>query len=605
MTNSLAIVCSVITVILVYPLGTFNVFLHLVVLGFSLKFLELKSARDVHFFINTGLVLVALFLIFNHSIMMASAAGFTTLSLLAILLSLHGKVLTIKHQFKLLSKAILLSLPLALVLFVVIPRLPSFWKIPLQKQAITGLSDSVSPGSIAQLSQSSALAFRVSFTGHLPSEQERYWRVLTLDKFDGKTWSQNASLKDQEAQAKVGKGDTYHLLDKINSYQLMLEPHYQHYVPSLDFAQSANDSLLLSDYSLRSIQPVYKRQAFEINQYKQIVGLANSPQSLQQYIQLPDAGNPQTKHWINQQLALGLDKYNILKQLLAGFYEDNFRYTLKPPILGEQQIDDFLFSSQAGFCVHYASAYLFVARALNIPARMVTGYLGGEWQASEQFLTVRQYDAHAWVEIWKDNQWLRIDPTAYVSPERVEQGIMQGLDDQSEFLSGQYLSIHRWQNNQLLNQLRHVLARADYIWAVWVINYDNKKQFKLLRSLVKKLPWLNISMMILLLLLLVTSTTLLLVFKPWQRSKLQIEDRIFTEMYEKTGKKLLLRKKGQTVADYCGALAQHRLVANQPLIDFAQMYNQIKFQVSLSATQRKQLITQLALSRVIISKKLK
>lgn len=617
-TNSIVIICSLIVVLLVYPLDIFNILVHAVILGFSLKFLELKSLRDVHFFVNTGFVLVAIFLVLNHSILMAAAAAIVVCLLLMILLSIHSKPATIKHhfksqQFKMLCKVVLLSLPLALILFLVLPRLPSIWKMPLQNKATTGLTDSVTPGSIAELSQSSELAFRVSFNGQVPAEQARYWRVLTLDQFNGKTWSQSASLKKQEARVKAGRNAGYELLDKQSSYQLILEPHYKHYIPSLDFAYSSSDSALLSDYSLRSVEPVYKRQAFEIEQYKQVIGLVSSPESLKKYTQLPStfngssdvADNPKTRDWVAKKLASGLDKYSILEQLLATFNEDNFRYTLKPPLLGEQQIDDFLFSTQAGFCVHYASTYLFVARVLDVPSRMVAGYLGGEWDDSNTFLSVRQYDAHAWVEIWKDEQWVRVDPTAYVSPERVEQGILQSLDDQSEFLSGQYLSIHHWKSNALFNQLRSLLDRADYFWAVWVINYDNKKQLEILKRLLSHIPWLNLSMLILLLLFSAATITILWVFKPWQSEALAVEDRIFKVLYNKSLETHLVRKKGQTVADYCKALGQVQLVAELSLLKFALLYNQIKFQVSLSAIQKKALIAELVLLKNLISKECK
>ena len=608
-TNSISVVCIAIIVLMVYKLGVLNILVHVILLGFSLKFLELKSVRDVHFFVNTGLVLVAVFLVFNHTILMASAAAIVACLLLMILLSIHGAALNTKPQLKMLSKILVLSLPLAIILFLVLPRLPSMWQMPLQNKATTGLTDSVSPGSIAELSQSSALAFRASFSGEPPKGQARYWRVLTLDEFDGKTWSQSSSLKREERRVRRGQQIEYELIDKQSSYQLILEPHYKHYIPSLDFAYSSNDSTLLSDFSLRSIDPVYKRQAFEIDQYKQVDGFVNTAKSLQRYTQLPNKitaiDNPKTREWINNKLAIGIDKYTILEQLLTMFNKGDFRYTLKPPLLGEQQIDDFLFSSQAGFCVHYASTYLYVARVLDVPARMVAGYLGGEWDNSNAFLSVRQYDAHAWVEIWKDKQWVRVDPTAYVSPERVEQGILQSLDDQSEFLSGQYLSLRHWQNNQLFNQLTNFLDRADYFWAVWVINYDNQKQLEILKRLLSNIPWLNLSMLILLLLFLGATITALWIFKPWQAEKLSIEDRLFNQLYEKVTEQYLTRSKGQTVVDYCKALGELKVNALPSLLKFATLYNQIKYQASLTSSQKSVLIAELVVLRKSISKQCK
>jgi transglutaminase-like putative cysteine protease len=591
--NSIAVVVIAIILVLIYKLDILSILVNAVLLGFSLKFLELKSIRDVHFFTQTGLILVAIFLVFNNSILMASIATVAVLFLLMILLSIHGKTLTVTRQFNLLSKVVLFSLPLAIILFIVLPRLPSIWQMPLQNKATTGLSDTVTPGSIAELSQSPALAFRVSFDNQLPLGQAKYWRVLTLDQFDGKTWSQSQGLKGEEARAQIGKGNGYELLEKLSSYQLILEPHYKHYIPSLDFAYSTSDSALLSDFSLRSSEPVFKRQAFAIEQYKQVIGFPHSVQRLKKYTQLPINSNPQTREWIEQALAGESDKFQVLDKLLTRFSREDFSYTLKPPPLGEQQIDDFLFSTHAGFCVHYASAYLFVARALNIPSRMVTGYLGGEWDKSNALLSVRQYDAHAWVEIWKNEQWQRIDPTAYVAPERVEQNMQQSLDDQSEFLAGQYLSLQHWKHNALVNQLSDLLDRADYFWAVWVINYDNTKQLDILKQLLSNIPWLNLSVLIMLLLLFGVAITMLWVFKPWKTEKVAVEDKCFNDLYKKATVRHLVRKKGQTISQYCHALVALNKGGRNALIDFAFVYNQLRFKPGLSTAQRKLLVTEL------------
>lgn len=202
--SAVAIATSALTVGLLYQQGVFNIMLHLIFLGFSLKFLELRSTRDVYFFVNTGFILIALFFIFNTSIVATFVASFLLLLLFAILLSLHAQRLVKNAYLTLLFKSCLLSLPLAILLFVVMPRLPSLWKMPIQKQATTGLSDTVSPGEIAKLSRSSALAFRATFSDVIAPENERYWRAMTLDNFDGRTWSQSTSLKQEESMAKRG-----------------------------------------------------------------------------------------------------------------------------------------------------------------------------------------------------------------------------------------------------------------------------------------------------------------------------------------------------------------------------------------------------------------
>ncbi|WP_354625741.1 DUF3488 and transglutaminase-like domain-containing protein [Psychromonas sp. MME2] len=511
----LTITSSIITIALVYQLGVFNVMLHLIVLGFSLKFLELKSIRDVHIFVNTGFVLLALFLIFNYTIVMALLGSLIILMLLAILLSVHGGFFLGNGFSKLLVKSCLLSLPLALLLFVVIPRLPSLWKMPQQKQATTGLSDSVTPGDIAELSRSSELAFRASFANTPVAERDRYWRVMTLDHFDGRSWSQSQWHKEEQQSAKYSRGKNLTVSFFTDNYELIVEPHFNYWIPALDYSKAAVGQVNLSDYTLRSVKPIFKREAFNIVLYQQIQVPSLTAREQKQFTQLPTQGNEKTQEWVATKLKQGLAKEALMQQLLFQFRTQNYRYTLKPPPLGNDFVDDFLFSTLAGFCVHYASSYLYVARLVGIPARMVTGYLGGEWQDQDKFLTVRQYDAHAWVEIWQGGRWQRVDPTAYVAPERVESGLEQSLSNRDEFLQGEYLSLQKWRNIKLLNQLRQKIEQIDYLWATWVVNYDNKKQLALMQAWLAKFPWLNLFSAVLIAMLCAFIVTLLFIFKPW------------------------------------------------------------------------------------------
>ena len=595
--NVVSIITSVLTVAVLYQQGVFAVLLHLVFLGFSLKFLELKAIRDVYFFVNTGFLLIALFFIFNTSVVAAFIALILVSILLAILLSLHTGTLRKKTFSTLLLKTLVLSLPLSIVLFLVIPRLPSLWKMPIQKQATTGLSDSVSPGEIANLSRSSALAFRATFANGIPSDSERYWRAMTLDYFDGKTWSQSEQKKQGELQAKRGRGSQFSTVGgeaEVNSdYELIIEPHYNYWLPVLDYAITPQNLVSLDDYSLRSAKPIIARKAFNISQMKQV----NNPKlDVSQRIrltQLPQGGgNAKTNKWINQKLKSGLSKEAVLNELLKGFTL-NFNYTLQPPLLGENHIDDFLFTTQSGFCVHYASSYLYVARRLGIPARMVTGYLGGEWHNSEGFFTIRQYDAHAWVEIWQGNQWKRVDPTSYVAPERVESGLEASLTDKDEFLADEFLSLQKWQSIALLNELRSRLAQMDYLWARYVVNFDNQKQMKFLHYWLNKFPWANITYVVMLFMSTIFALLMLIIFKPWKKQKISVEDKIYLSLQKHFLKREITPFKGQTIGQYCSLLSDHYPQNRKLFTHFADRYNAIKYQPDMTTAQRDRCLRQL------------
>jgi len=596
----IVISCSLAIILVVFQEGVFNIMLHLIVLGFSLKFLELKSIRDVQFFIKTGFVLVALFFVFSFSIVMALYGGLLTLLLLAILLSIDCEELMNASFVKLLLKSSLISLPLALLLFIIIPRLPSLWTMPLQKQAITGLSDTVSPGQIAQLSRSSELAFRAVFVNNPVNVEDRYWRVMTLDEFDGQTWSQSATKKAQEENARKGQGLSLKLSKQLKSYELIIEPHYNYWIPALDYSALSFARTSLSDYALRSLNPLAKRAHFNVNLFQQVERAPLTASQKKQLVAIPLDTNPKTQRWVDTQRNKGLEKYQILNLLLKDIATENFRYTLEPPLLGENQVDDFLFSTQAGFCVHYASSYLYVARYLGVPARMVTGYLGGEWQAEDQFMSIRQYDAHAWVEIFTGNRWQRVDPTAYVAPERVTLGLQQGLSNRYEFLANEYLSLQKWRSIRLLNELRIKLAQIDFLWARWVINYDNKTQLALLHAWLAKFQWLNIFYATAMMLLLVFLIMLLLVFKPWLNHRVAAHDKIYLQLQRYYAKRGLPRQRGQTIGAFCKLVSCQHQVTSKNCDLFARLYNSLKYDGDLSAAERKKRIKQLR----IISKEL-
>ena len=425
---------------------------------------------------------------------------------------------------------------------------------------------------------------------------------MTLDRFDGKTWSQSPQKKQQESLAKRGGGLSFYSKsgndEDREGYELIIEPHYNYWVPVLDYAMTPEGLVSLPDYSLRSERPIVTRQAFSIVHSESIETKKLTPVQIKQLTQLPTVdsavANSKTDQWITDNLRKGASKEEVLMLLLARF-STHFTYTLKPPLLGKNQVDDFLFTTQAGFCVHYASSYLYVARRLGFPARMVTGYLGGEWQASEEFFTVRQYDAHAWVEIWSNGSWQRVDPTSFVAPERVESGLAASLTDSNEFLADEFFSLQKWQSNELLNALRLRIAQVDYLWARYVVNFDNQKQLQLLQYWLTKLPWMNITYAVLLLMSTIFGILLLLIFKPWQRQKIALEDKLYLSLQSHFTQQGFPRETGQSISDYCVLLSVQKPSSAALLGNFAQRYNAIKYQPSLSETERKKMLRQLQL----------
>jgi protein-glutamine gamma-glutamyltransferase len=317
------------------------------------------------------------------------------------------------------GRQLLLALPLGLLLFVFFPRLPgAFWALPSEDTAITGLSDEMSPGDIARLVESDEPALRARFTGPLPPPQQRYWRGPVLHDFDGHTWRrQRGDLV--RARALDYRGPAYR-------YSVTLEPNTHGTLLALEWPLPIDLPFVRfsSDYQLLSTRAISQAQSYALTSYPQ----ASSKDELSALarridLALPPQRNPRTLALARGLRAAAPDEATFVSAAMVYLRDGGFVYTLAPQRLGRDAVDDLLFSTRQGFCAHYASAFVTLMRAGGVPARVVTGYLGGEWNPFGGYLTVRQSDAHAWAEVWLPGQgWVHTDPTAVVAPERLTRG---------------------------------------------------------------------------------------------------------------------------------------------------------------------------------------
>lgn len=462
---------------------------NLLVLGCTLKFLEFSSRRHLSLHVLSLYFLVALALIYQHglafTIYLLLVAGINTIALLSIYQTNNYRA-----QWRLGLRLLLQSLPLMAMLFLLIPHLGPMWRIPDIKSATTGLNEEVTPGDIAQLSRSSALAFRASFDGPLPPENQRYWRALVHEDFDGKTWRVAPSLRQWYQQQESPFTATTPLKQRLNwqgpasAYRLIIEPSNQHWLYSLDLSRPDNDEALLT--------PVMSLYSPKLLQQKKQIPLSYFPQTTLQTqlsgyqrqlnLQLPQ-GNPQVRTLAAELRLNNSDDRQLAQAAMRYFARHGFSYALEPPPLqGRDQIDDFMFGSRRGFCAHFASSFTFLMRAAGIPARMVTGYLGGEYHADGNYLSLYQFDAHAWSEVWLDHRWQRFDPTLMVAPDRLSRSIDDILPAAETRLRDPF-SLTSYRNLLLFAQLHQYLAAIDYRWTSWVLNYNNQSQEQLLREL--------------------------------------------------------------------------------------------------------------------------
>ena len=485
-------------------LGLLVAMLHLLSFAYAIKALELKSRKDFYQLILLGLFLLATSFIFNQSLLFASVVAIILTINFSLLLQYFSPYQRVKSNLVTSGKLILQSLPLAIILFIVFPRLAPFWQVPLGKSATTGLSDQVSPGDIANLARSNELAFRVTFEDEKPNYSSLYWRALVLDSFDGRMWQQS-TFSDRQSKdiinekafiTKVTKAQA-NLTEPV-SYQVIAQPSYQQWLFALDIAQISaleeNQSAFveLADFTLRTKEVIRQAISYRVDSYMQVpLDLVLDEATRKQNLSYPKDSNPKLTDEANRLRALYQDDLSLAQAVLDNFREQTFFYTLKPPVLFENSLDQFYFDTKQGFCAHYASAFTYLMRAAGIPARMVTGYLGGEYNPNGDYYAVYQYEAHAWSEIWLEGiGWHRVDPTAAVDPSRVENGLSDELLLEQASLNDSLFNFTSYRNLALFKAIRLQFSAIDYQWTRWVIGYSARKQYDLMSRWFGQLkPW--------------------------------------------------------------------------------------------------------------------
>ena len=447
----------------------------LVVMG-SIKLLETSTRRDR--FIVIG---AAFFLLFAACLDRQTLArlplylGEAGLCCTALIVSAYGgEGLSFRFAGKLAARSLLLALPLAIVFFLFFPRLPGgFWALPARDAAVTGLGDSMSPGSISELTASYEPAFRVRFAGAIPPPQERYWRGPVLHDFDGYTWRHGAGQAYQQA--------ALHYLGEPFRYSVTLVPSANRWWFALDTVVGSPDKRVFFsyDYDLVAREPVTQPTTYDALSYTHTESsepLSNAARRMESA--LPPERNPRTRELAARLRAQAPADRDFVRAAIEFLRSGGFQYSLTPPKLDFDSVDDFLFRTREGFCGHYASAFVALMRAGGVPARVVTGYQGGEWNPIGGYFLIRQSDAHAWAEVWIDGRgWQRIDPTAIVAPERLRRGILDILPDA---VSGGARLLY---STPFLARLMQGWDALNTAWNERIVKFDVNTQFGILEHL--------------------------------------------------------------------------------------------------------------------------
>ncbi len=450
----------------------------LLVVMIALKFLESHNQRD-----QLVLIMISYFLLFaslltaRSPLAVAYALVMVWLTTVALLqLGRRNALLPSRATATLAGKLLVQSLPIMVVLFLLFPRLPGpLWAIPgSTSSGASGLSDTMSPGDITNLGLSDEIAFRVQFPSGVPRASELYWRGPTMTTFDGTTWSMQLGMR--RGQRIVQTVDP---VGEPVDYRVMLEPTGHNWAFALDMPvlwSSDANLRMADDYQLRTFASRSSQVDYNVTSY--LSYRAREPLSLREqatFRALPPDSSPRTRALVATWLEDDPAPQQIIDRAMAWLRSQPFFYTLTPPPLGRQPVDEFLFETREGFCEHYASAFAVMMRAAGLPARVVTGYQGGELNSLGHYYIIRQSDAHAWTEVWlQDRGWVRVDPIVAVAPERVALGSGHGSLSTRATGAASFRRLP-WIRNILL-----AWDAANIYWDEWVIGYGPQMQQALL-----------------------------------------------------------------------------------------------------------------------------
>jgi len=458
----------------------------LIVVLLALKTLELRARRDAYvvFFLSFFTLLTHFF----HSQSLLTALGIllALLGLLTALVNAHmpvGKP-SLWHAARLAGGMALLGAPIMVVLFMLFPRMAPLWGIPSDgPTGRSGLSGEMRVGEIASLALDDSIAFRLEFMGSVPPQEQMYFRGPVLSRFDGREWRQQlpgrGSAFDPPAQLEP--------LGEPVRYRVTLEPSSRPWLMVLDATADAPDvpghqtfmSPDLQWITRRPITDLLRYEAVSYPQYRS--GVDQNMIALRNHIDLPPGFNPRTLQLaqdLRNRPGASLAPAALVNDALDLLRTGGYSYTLEPGVFGVHTADEFWFDRKEGFCEHIASSFVILMRAMDIPARVVTGYQGGERNPVDGFWAVRQRDAHAWAEVWLEGEgWVRVDPTQMVAPGRT--GSLERLRPVPNVVERAMSTF----NPTLSAQVRAFWEAVNNRWNQTVLNYTQSRQLDLLKAL--------------------------------------------------------------------------------------------------------------------------
>ena len=553
----------------------------LLLTAFALKLIELAQRKDAYVLLFLGYFICITEFLFSQNLPIVLYSLLNVMLVTTGLVALHRPG---EHQFnrktiKLSAIMLLQAAPLMLVLFFLFPRIGPLWSVPIKSHAAkTGVSDFMRPGDISSLSKSDDVAFRVQFEGDIPNSAELYWRGLVLSNIEEGAWR---SLRYFDIPAAERRPQPVETSGEPINYRIILEPTQQNWLYSLRYARSGSRGVMSgSDYSLFTPAVVEDERQYSVQTWPE----ARLEENLSHWrrdveLRLPESQNPATIAFAQDLRAQTGSDIAFLESVLDNFTEQPFAYSLNPPLLpGNNPVDAFLFQTRTGFCEHYAAAFVVLMRAAGVPARVVAGYQGGEVNPVNRTVIVHQFDAHAWAEVWLQGQgWVRVDPTAAVSPDRIEWGLERALASEGSFLSGSPLSLMHFRSVAWVNTLRLRYDALTYRWQSWVTGFNRDQQFELLNNIFNGISMRKFVLVLIGTWLLVLVPVAFSLLRGRKSHRALAHDRYYLQFCERLAPLGFVRNPGETASSFAGRVCRALPAMAEEVREITGLYSELAY----------------------------
>lgn len=439
-----------------------------------LKILEKESSRDRYMIFFGLLLLISAGSLFEKTLTYVLFFGVSFLILIRDFYSFLGQ----KWRLKDLGKAVLWVLPLTFFLFFFIPRLLN--PIPFQQggagQGEIGYTPDVNISGLEALGANNSPVFQVLVDRPL-TQGQLYWRGNTLSSNDGWNWNlmaQDRGEAHRQEAFEFGPGEFKQIFRLYNRSEFFFALD----VPSV--LRYGKNILRLAE-----MKTLPQKRWQWIPRYEVISQLSNIDDDIAQPGPfLATSLSKETKKWIRENFQ-GANTKELSRVIQKHFYDEGFSYSLSPG--KSANFEEFMRFRKIGLCSHYASAVALIFRANGIPARLVSGFMGGSYNQFADFYLITQNDAHVWVEVHENGHWQRLDPTEWIAPDRVRLG---GDAFMENVRNGVFQTNNNFKLPRFFQDMKQWFGQWDFLFYTWLEQMDYHTQEAWLSRLKFKREWL-------------------------------------------------------------------------------------------------------------------